>query len=62
MREYEKMSMPEIALPVDKPSPKELERRRKAAEKILALRGRIGPIGIRASDLLREFREEKSGE
>jgi hypothetical protein len=37
---------------------KEIERRRKAVERILELRRAIGPIGIRADELVHEARAE----
>ena len=44
--------------PVAPVSAEEVERRRKAVEKLHRLRKRIGPIGIRADDLLHESRAE----
>jgi hypothetical protein len=48
-------TLPRIEIP---PSPEELERRRVLHERILKLRERIGPIGIRADELIHEARAE----
>jgi hypothetical protein len=48
-----------IRIPIPKaPTPTEIARRRKAVRRILELRKRIGPIGVSASDLIREVRGE----
>ena len=39
----------------------DLKRRREAVDRILALRDRIGPIGISTADLIREVRDEADG-
>jgi hypothetical protein len=51
--------LPEVKLPPVRPvSEKELARRRKIVDRILARRERIGPIGISADELVREARRE----
>lgn len=44
--------------PVIPPTDKELERRRNVIQRILRRRERVGPIGIRADDLLHEARAD----
>ncbi len=54
-----KKPLPKVKLPpVRPPTEKELERRRKVVDRILALRRKIGPIGIPTDELVREAREE----
>lgn len=38
------------------PTPEEIARRNEVAERILAIRDQIGPIGVSTSDLIREIR------
>lgn len=47
--------------PIPAPTPEEIERRREVVARIIALREKIGPIGISTSDLIREGRDEADG-
>jgi hypothetical protein len=47
--------------PPERPSEEELERRRVLFERTIALRDKIGPIGIRTDELIRQVREEADG-
>lgn len=58
MKQFDAPS-PKIKLPPSEPiTSRELERRRRVVARILERRRKIGPIGIRAQDLVREVREE----
>jgi hypothetical protein len=48
----------EAMSPVTPATPRELERRREIVQRILQRRERIGPIGIRADDLVHESRAD----
>ncbi|MEA2584219.1 MAG: hypothetical protein QOF33_2304 [Thermomicrobiales bacterium] len=55
-------TLPKIKLPpIPAPTPEELERRREVVDRILALRDKIGPIGISTSNVSREVRDEADG-
>ena len=55
-------TLPKIELPPFKPvTPEEIERRRAIVARIRALREEIGPIGIRADELIRQVRDEADG-
>lgn len=44
--------------PIVKPTAEEIERRREVVQRMERLRERVGPIGIRADDLLHASRAE----
>ena len=49
----------EIELPpIVTPTPEEIARRRVLFEEVMALREKIGAIGVSAADLVREVRDE----
>lgn len=49
--------LPKIALPPFEPvTPEEIERRRALFVQTIALREKIGPIGVRVDDLIHELR------
>jgi len=51
---------PRIEVPLFQPAtPEEIERRRIVVERILRRRDRVGPIGIRADDLLHMAESEE---
>ena len=55
-------TIPRIELPpIPPPTPEELKRRGEVVDRILALRDKIGLIGISTSDLIREVRDEADG-
>jgi hypothetical protein len=55
-------TLPKIKIPpIPVPTPEELERRRVSVERILALRDKIGQIGISTSGLIQEVRDEDDG-
>ena len=55
-------TLPRIKLPPFKPvTPEEIERRRARFARMIARRERIGPIGIRADDLVHQVRVEADG-
>ncbi len=55
-------TLPKIELPPFKPAtPEEIERRRVLVARIIERRERIGPIGIRADELIRQVRAEADG-
>ncbi|HEY7033204.1 MAG TPA: hypothetical protein VH482_17830 [Thermomicrobiales bacterium] len=55
-------TVPKIKMPpIPPPTTEEIERRREVVSRIIALREKIGPIGISTSDLIREGRDEADG-
>ncbi len=57
-RTIERIPIPRI----DRPTPEEIERRRALSAEVVALREKIGPIGIPADELLRHAREDTDDE
>ena len=55
-------TLPKIKLPEFPPvTPEEIERRRALFARMIARREKIGPIGIRADDLVHQVRIEADG-
>ena len=57
---YERI-MPRIELPNVEPTPEELERRREAIDRALALRASMPVLDISTAELIRQVREEEGG-
>jgi hypothetical protein len=56
-------TVPKIEMPpIPPPTPEEIARRREVVERIVALRDKIGPIGISTAELIRQVREEGDGD
>ncbi len=56
------LTIPRVPIPrIDPPSPEEIERRRELFARVMALREKIGPIGIAADDLVHQSRREADG-
>jgi hypothetical protein len=56
-REAPASTLPRIQLPnLEPPTPEEIERRRAVVRRIRQIRDEIGPIGVRAEDLIHVLR------